>query len=121
MKSQLRSVLLMVWAACAACAALAQSSAQPAGPAPATAAAPAAGAIAQVTGKVTLVRADSGAIGQDASEVVVWLVPVGGTKLVLPEHPGAYRMLQQRTASRCLFPLPPQRQAEAVRFVLREA
>lgn len=85
----------MVWAACAACAALAQSSGQPVGPAPATAAAPAAGAIAQVTGKVTLVRADSGAIGQDASEVVVWLVPVGGTKLVLPEHPGAYRMLQR--------------------------
>jgi plastocyanin len=52
------------------------------------------GEVTQVTGKVTLVRSDSGAIGQDASEVVLWLVPVGGARLVQPEHPGAYRMLQ---------------------------
>ncbi|MGA8103353.1 MAG: hypothetical protein WB869_14430 [Candidatus Acidiferrales bacterium] len=84
MKSQLLGVVLIGWAACAA---LAQSSAQPPAPAP--------GVATQVTGKVTLVRTDSGAIGQDASEVVLWLVPVGGARLVQPEHPGAYRMLQR--------------------------
>jgi plastocyanin len=82
MKSQLLSVVLVGWAACAA---LAQTSVPSPGP----------GATAQVAGKVTLVRADSGAIGQDASEVVVWLVPVGGARLVLPEHSGTYRMLQR--------------------------
>jgi plastocyanin len=71
--------------------ALAQTSAQ----APASASAAAPGNTAQVTGKVTLVRADSGAIGQDASQVVVWLVPIGGTRLAFAEHPGAYRMVQR--------------------------
>lgn len=97
MKSQLRSVVLMLIAT-AACAALAQTSALPLGtPGPATSA-PATGAPAvtgaEVNGKVTLVRADSGAIGKDASQVVVWLVPIGGTRLVLPGHPGVYRMVQ---------------------------
>ncbi len=87
MKSQLLSVVLIGWAAGAACLALAQTNAPPPAAAP--------GVATEVTGKVTLVRADSGAIGQDASEVVLWLVPVGAARLVQPEHPGAYRMLQR--------------------------